>query len=384
MARTKRPNGDGTVYRLPSGNWNAQVTQYGRRISKAFPTQREALAWKNDHSNRINIGMRILDPRVTVSAYLEQWLKDTKTSKAPSTWRHYSQLMKTYVYPAIGGIKICNLQSYHLQDFYDKLYDVHVGEWTIRKVHAALHAAFQVAVINGVITNNPASNSKPPKEPASEINLLDENQLRQFLVSAQSHPWYPLFQLACSSGMRMSEILAIKWSDIDFEKGSVLVQRQLLRPNGEGVQFSRLKTAKSRRSIPLSALTIQVLRDQHNDQMIKRQSAGLSWQNFNLTFTTRNGTPLSQRNVLRVFKRLLSISGLPDVHFHSLRHSFASILLQNGVPIHTVSKMLGHSSPAITLRIYSHTFTGMEMEAANMIDSLIMPISVQLENSDAL
>lgn len=383
MAR-KRPNGEGSVHRLPSGSWCAQIYQAGKRLSKTFSTQREALAWIQNIRGQIKGGMNINDYKLSVGQYVTQWLTDTRTAKAPSTWSHQRQLVNQYILPSIGIVKLCDLNTHCIQTLYNQLFDEHVGVYTIRKLHLILHASLQTAVINGVIQRNPASNAKPPREPSSEVVVLDEGQARQFLVTAYSHRLFALFQLALSSGMRMGELLGARWGDIDFSKGTILVQRQLSRAHGaigNSVHFSSLKTKNSRRSIPLSSHTIEVLHEQKQAQLAACYAAGEKWQDYDLIFTTKYGTPLQHRNVLRSFKTLLSISGLPDVHFHSLRHSFASILLRNHVPIHTVSKMLGHSSPATTLRLYSHIFTGMESEASNLIDNLIMPISVQLEKS---
>jgi len=377
----KRPNSEGTVYRLPSGSWCAQVSQGGRRLSKTFPTQREGLAWIHNIRGQINIGMTASSANIKVAQHLIQWLTDTQTTKARSTWKHYKQLVNGYIIPSLGDIRLCDLRSRHIQNFYNQLFDAHVGVYTLRKIHLTLHAALKQAVLNGSINRNPATNAKPPKEPATELGILDENQARQFLVTARSHRWFPLFQLALSTGMRMSEILGAMWHDIDWIKGIIRVERQLMRSNGNGVQFSGLKTKHSRRSIPLSALTLEVLLEHQKRHMIMHQTAGESWQDFDIIFVTKNGTPIMQRNLQREFKKLLSLSGLPDVHFHSLRHSCASMLLHNGIPIHSVSKMLGHSSPSITLNVYSHILPSMESEASKLIDELIMPIQVQLNKS---
>jgi integrase len=378
MAR-KRANSEGTCYKIPNGHWCSQLTLEGHRISKVFDTQKEGLDWIRKMRGRIDDGMTVTSRKIILTDFLTYWLASTKTTKALRTWQHYEQLIRSYMIPSLGMLKVNEINTSQIQSFYNKLYDDHVGVPTIRKLHLLLHASFQDALRSGAISRNPVNNAKPPKEPAVEMVVLDENMARQFLVTAQAHRWYALFVVALSTGCRMNEILGLQWHDVDFEKHILRIERQLLRPSGNGVQFSAPKTKHGRRSIPLSTQTIEVLREHQQHQVIIQQKVSNSRHDYGLIFTTKNGTPIHPRNLLKEFQSLLSLGGLPKLHFHSLRHSCASILLHNGIPIHAVSKMLGHSSPSITLNVYAHLLPSMEAEGSKMIDELIMPIQMQLK-----
>ena len=174
------------------------------------------------------------------------------------------------------------------------------------------------------------------------------------------------------------ELLGLKWSDLDWIKRTLKVERQLIRPGGDGIQFSVPKTRYGKRTILLGARTIEVLREHIERQHTERLEAGDHWEEYGLIFTTGNGTPINPRNLLRDFKILLR-AGLPTIRFHDLRHTAASLLLNQGVPVITISRRLGHAKASITLDVYGHLIPSMQGEVAEMIDDLVMPVPVQLD-----
>ncbi len=184
-----------------------------------------------------------------------------------------------------------------------------------------------------------------------------------------------LLHLAASTGMRQMEILGLKWSDLDWIKKTLKVERQLVR--GEGVQFSQPKTRHGRRIVVLGDRTIENLRRQYDRQNGARRKFGESWSKHGLIFTSANGSPIHFRVLMRYFKNLLKAAGLPEIRFHDLRHTAASQMLNHGIPVIVVSRRLGHARPSITLDIYGHLIPGMQEEAALMIDDLITPVEFQ-------
>jgi len=244
-----------------------------------------------------------------------------------------------------------------------------------------LHSALQQALKTGIITRNPASPTSPPKQPIKEMAILNESQISQFLVTAIGHRWEALYHLAIITGMRQMEILGLKWVDLDWVKQTIKVERQLERPDGKsGVHFSAPKTRLGRRTIALGGKTIQVLQNHYERQQEQRLKASDDWTEYDLIFTNRNGGPIHPRNLLRNFKQLLDESGLPAIRFHDLRHTAASLMLNNGIPPIVVSRRLGHSKASITLDIYGHLIPSMQAQAADLMDELVTPIAVQLEN----
>ena len=265
------------------------------------------------------------------------------------------------------------------QAFYNRLFERQVGVYTIREIHITLHSALKQAVWTGMIERNPASFVQPPKEPASEMAILNESQVSQLLIAAQGTRLETLIHLAVISGMRQMELLGLKWTDLDWNKQTLKIKRQLLKPHGEGVKFSSPKTRYSKRSIALGAKTIEILRKHNEQQQEEQHKAGEAWKEYGLIFTTQHGTPINPRNLLRDYKKLLHTAGLPPIRFHDLRHTAASILLNQGVPVITVSRRLGHAKASITLDIYGHLIPSMQTEVAEMIDELVMPVTVQLD-----
>ena len=375
----KRANSEGSIYKRANGTWSVQATLQGHRLSQTFKTQGECQEWLKKTRGQIDDGMTLASTKISLREFLPGWLTSTKTTIGPRTWQHYEQLIRTYIIPNLGEIKVRDLRPENIQAFYNRLFDGEVGVYTIRKIHITLHGALQQAVKTGMIGRNPASFAQPPKEPANEMSILNESQVSQLLVAAQGHRLEALIHLAVISGMRQMELLGLKWSDLDWIKQTLKIERQLLKPNGNGVKFSAPKTRYGKRSIALGKKTVEILRKHYEQQQADQHKAGEAWKEYGLIFTTQNGTPINARNLLRDYKKLLHSAGLPPIRFHDLRHTAASILLNQGVPVIIVSRRLGHARASITLDIYGHLIPTMQNEVAEMIDDLVMPVAVKLE-----
>jgi integrase len=370
----RRGNHEGSIHQLPSGTFRAQVTLQGQRLSFTAHTKRLCQDWLKNTNRQIDDGLLLVDTKITLNEYLNNWLISTKSSKRHSTWAHYEQVTRSYILPRIGQVKVKDLRPEHIQGLYNYLLEQRVGEFTVLKIHTVLHSALQQAVRMGIIGRNPASLTNPPKEPDTEMAILNESQVSQFLIAAMTHRWEGLFHLAIVTGARQMELLGLKWTDLDWLRQTLKVERQLVRPNGSGVQFSSPKTKFGKRSIALGSKTIDVLRKHYERQQVERIAAGEKWQEHGLIFTTSQGRPINPRNLLRDFKTILRNAGLPDIRFHDLRHTAASLMLNNNIPPIVVSRRLGHAKASITLDIYGHLIPSMQIEAAEKIDELITPI----------
>ena len=183
----------------------------------------------------------------------------------------------------------------------------------------------------------------------------------------------------------MGELLGLKWSDLDWASGVIYIKRQLQRVTGKGFKFSPPKTQAGRRMVQLGPETMRQLVDHRKRQEIEQLRKG--WKEHDLFFPSSIGTPTDQRNLHRYFKPMLKKAGLPDIRFHDLRHTAATLMLMNGIPIIVVSRRLGHSKPSVTLDIYSHYLPGMQKEAAILMDELVTPIPTkwqQIGNSQEM
>ncbi len=376
MVNKIRGKNEGTIYQLPSGSWRTQVSLHGQRVGFTGKTKRECQDWIRKTYNQIDEGMTFDNSRVLLKDYLSGWLINSKASYRPNTWKHYEQIIHDYVGPQIGCIKLKDLRADHIQRLYNLLLEQEIGTYTILKIHSILHSALSQAVKLGIIPRNPASVVKTPKEPSEEMQILDESQLSKLLVATRDHRLGTLIYLEVSSGMRQMEVLGLKWTDIDWIRQTIKVERQLVRPDGKGIQFAPPKTKFGKRTIDISTRTIEALREHNNNQHIEKQSAGIKWQENGLIFTNSIGGPIHPRNLVRDFKKILKNAGLPPIRWHDLRHTAASLMLNQGVPVLVVSRRLGHSKPSITLDIYAHLIPNKQAEMVEMLDNLIMPIEV--------
>lgn len=173
------------------------------------------------------------------------------------------------------------------------------------------------------------------------------------------------------------ELLGLKWTDLDWIKQTLRVERQLVRPDGSGVEFTSLKTRYSRRSLALGAKTVEMLHGHYELQQKERAADSDRWTEYGLLFTNSFGGPIHPRNLLRNFKQLLRDAGLPMVRFHDLRHTAASLMLNAGIPVIVVSRRLGHARASITLDIYRHLIPSMQAEVADQIDDLVTLVEIE-------
>jgi integrase len=208
------------------------------------------------------------------------------------------------------------------------------------------------------------------------MKILDESQASRFLISIIGHRWEALFRLEVVTGMRQMEILGLKWDDLDWLHQTIKVERQLVRPDGTGVKFLPPKTRSGKRIVDLDEITIKILRSHYERQQKERLTAGETWKEYGLIFTSLIGTPIETSKLRRVFLKLLADAGLPRIRFHDLRHTAASLMLNHGVPAIVVSKRLGHARVSITEDVYGHLVPGMQAEAAKLISDLVTPVQL--------
>ena len=372
----RRGNGEGCLHHKANGSWRALVSIQRRRMSRTFKTRGEAQLWIRQTLQQIDSGMTYLSTKRSLAEHLNTWLENEKPVLRPSSWIHYSQLVCMYINPNIGKISMKDLRTEHVQQFYSRLNNQGIGAHTVRKVHAVLSHSLNTAVETGVIVRNPVSFAHPPKKPISEMKILDESQASHFLISIIGNRWEALFRLEVVTGMRQMELLGLKWIDLDWLLQSIRVERQLVRPDGTGVNFLAPKTRSGKRINDLDDITIKILRNHYERQQADRLKAGERWKEYGLIFTTSIGTPIPVGELLRTFYRLLADAGLPRIRFHDLRHTAASLMLNHGVPAIVVSKRLGHARVSITEDTYGHLLPGMQVEAARIISDLVTPVQL--------
>ena len=374
MAR--RGNHEGTMNQLPSGSWRAQIYIEGIRFGKTFKKKALAQKWLRDKVYEIGNGLRIKDAQMLLKDYFQDWLVIKKGFIKPHTWSHYESVIRMYISPTLGKITLSDLTSDHIRSLYQQLLQYGVGKRTIEVLHAILHVSLGDAVKQRLIHSNPSNSVRAPKHNPPEMRIMTENEISTFLITIQGHPIEALYFIAISTGLRQSELLGLKWSDLDWNNCSLKVIRQLKRNSKRNNYFSNLKTKHSKRTIKLGKKTIRKLNNHHIEQQKYKRNS--NWEENDLIFTTKSGTPIKQGNLYTQFKLFLQKAGLPDIRFHDLRHTAATLMLNNGVPILTVSRRLGHSKPSITLDVYGHIIPSMQASIADQIDELIFPSEIEI------
>lgn len=369
---------EGSLHQRPNGSWRAQVSVDGRRISYKAKTRAECHEWLRKMQDGIDQGMTFQGRNLTLREYLDQWIALKKTQVKATTGFQYEQLIRLYIKPFLGTKRLRDLNVRVVNGLYEQLLKKGVGLSQIAYTHRVLHSGLEQAVKNGTLMRNPAHGAIVPKRDRREMQILNEQQVGQFLVAASNSRYRSLYQLAITTGMRVSEIRGLTWSDIDWVKSTIAVKRQIQDVPRVGAVAGSPKTHSGTRTVLLGGTTLGELQTQKQRVDTKRAQLGGNWNKDNLIFPSSHGTPFSKFDLQRDFARVLEAAGLPKIRFHDLRHTAASLMLAHGIPPLIVSRMLGHANPSVTLMIYAHSTVDMQTDAANIMDAIVTPVPVEL------
>jgi integrase len=335
-----------------------------RRRTVYAKTERECAKKLRDAMRAASQGVVNSKVRDTVAGYMTSWLEGCKLSLRPQTWSTYERYIRLHINPNIGSARLSGLQAHHLRSLYGKLIDQGLSPTTARHCHGVIHKALAQAAREGLVARNVADLVDPPTRARREMTVLDAAQTRRLLDAAAGDRLEALYVLAVTTGMRRGELLALRWQDVDLQRGSLAVTGSLHR-TPTGLEVGSPKTAKSRRRIELSALALASLsRHRASQEAVPLPGA--------FVFTNRAGRPVEPSNLLhRDFPAVLAKAGVPHIRFHDLRHTAATLLMSQGEHPKVVSDLLGHSNIGITLDLYSHVSEAMHRQAAKTMDDLL-------------
>jgi integrase len=376
--RKQQSNGSGTVY--PRRNKDGKITSYlgsyfapdGKRRYVSAKTKTACRQELRRAMSDADEGFVFDAGKQSVGAYMVRWLEDfAKADLAPRTYHNYKLQLREHIIPAIGTMKLIRLDAPNIQALYAAKISDGLKPSSVRYIHAVLHRALSKALDLRLIARNPAASADPPKVRHEEITPLDAEQTRTFLDAARGQKYEALYVLSLTCGLRIGESLGLKWSDIDLDSGTLRVNRQLQRVReGGGLVFSEPKNA-SRRTMDLPQRTVQALRT-HRKRQLEEKLKARSYEDPDLVFATGKGTPLDAQNIInRHFKPLLKRTGLPNIRWHDLRHTCATLLLGRGVHPKLVQHLLGHASITMTLDRYSHWIPSMGRHTAEVMDKAL-------------
>ncbi|MCI2254816.1 site-specific integrase [Domibacillus sp. PGB-M46] len=336
-----------------------------QKKKRGFKTKKEAEKALTALLNELNEGSYIEPSKQAYSDYMYFWIGIKAHEMSIQTLKAYQSYLKSHISPSLGQVPLSSLTPIHIQSFVGDLRSKELSESTIKRIYNVVNASLNAAAKTELIKKNPASTIEKPKVVAKETVIWKWDEVSSFLDSAMSSPYYVAFLLAVTTGMRQGEVLGLRWRDVDFANECLYV-RQTLTHDGKGFKEGAKSKAGSR-SVGLDAFTLSALKKQKKQVAECKLKLGIAYTDNDLVICSSNGKPINPRNLLRSFYNLLEKSDLPKIRFHDLRHTHASLMLQQGENIKLISERLGHSSVKITLDTYSHVLPNMQQEASNRL-----------------
>ena len=378
----KRANGEGNIRKRKDGRWEGRYTAgrdpvtgkaiYKNVLAKTQKECKEKLERAIEKNGKVDA---VRSGKYTVAEWVRLWFETySKPSIREQTAYYYNNYIEKHIVPGLGSIKLDKLTTLQIQQFYNKLKtsgrvqryehielkDKGLSNRFIRGVHGVLSSALEQAVKERLITTNPAEGCKLPKIEKKEMKVLLPEQIGAYLQEANKRGQLPAYYLELTSGLRRGELLALLWTDLDVENMTISVTKQVNRINGQ-LKVSQPKTSNSIRTIPIPKQAVDLLILEHEKHP----------DNPYMFPSPKTGTMYDPDSFRHTHEKILAAAGIEHIRFHDLRHTFATLSLQNGVDVKTLSNTLGHYSAGFTLDTYTHATQRMKREAADTIGSVI-------------
>ena len=371
MAKQKRKNGEGTVRLRKDGRWEGRVVigydDKGNPKTKSVlaHTKGECVEKLEKLKEECGRTAEKLKPDMPFGEWIDFWYQYFSSPKLrPTTQATYENRIYGHIIPSIGKIPLSKLTQNDLQQFYAKLKrtgrkvnvelkGTGVSDRMVRSCHALCRSSLEKAVEEGLITRNPSIGCKLPPKKNGEMKVLTQTEIIRLLNQAYDEGYYEMFLLELTTGMRRGEILGLKWRDLNLETGELNIKRQLTT---KGISVP--KTKSSIRTILLPPDMLELLREM-------KKTAKYDWI---FPSPVKEGEPRNPTAITKRFRLMLERAHCKHVRFHDLRHTFATMALENGMDVKTLSAIIGHVSSETTLNIYSHVTDTMKAQAAVKID----------------
>lgn len=359
----KRGNGEGSIFKENTGLWVAEISlPGGKRRRKRAKTQNEVKAWLLAQREAVRDGLVVEDDKITFGQFFSRYYQDVLThSVQPKTLESYESMARLHVLPTLKDYRLTAITPQILQSLYSEKLNSGLSARTVHYLHTLIHMALKQAMRWGLVVRNVADLVDKPSQKRKTPVVWNADQVGRFLKQISGHRWYPIYVLAIYCGLREGEILGLRVEDIDLLNRTLHVRQAVQYLIGKGLVIKEPKSDAGKRPVAIPGFAVSVL----TDYLLLTQKAS------GLIFTTSNNTPISPRNLIRHFKSVIEELGLPDIRFHDLRHTHASLLLAAGVNPKVVQERLGHSSVTLTLNTYSHVLPGLQEAAAEKFDDLM-------------
>ena len=383
--KTQGAKGGGTIRQRPDGRWEARYTLgidpgTGKQIQKSVygKTQKEVAQKLRQITAEIDAKTYVAPCKLSISEWMSIWAQDYLVGVKASTAYLYRRTIELYIDPHLGHIRLDALNAHTVQHFYNELAKpskpdaAPLSAKSIKNIHGVLHKALQQAVLLNYIRYNPTTACVLPKIVKKEIHPLTDQQTAQLLNLLKGSKYEIPLTVDLFTGLREGELLGLIWDCVDFEKGTILVNKQLRRSQRKGgtYYFSPPKNNKSRTITP-APYVMKLLQAQKVQQARQRLMAGPAWEDSGLVFTNEFGRYISYRAIFDSFKRIVKRIGLSDARIHDLRHTYAVNCIRAGDDIKTVQSNLGHATAAFTLDVYGHFTDDMRSVSAQRMEGFI-------------
>jgi integrase len=342
------------------------------------PTKGAAKLRLIEAQRALDDGRPIPDQRQTFGAYLEQWLVGLASSNAkPATVAYYTRYVRYHLLKCpLAGKTLARLEVSDLRELYAQKLASGLSPTTVHHLHAVVHLALNQAVDDGKVGVNVASRigrQYRPKVAHREMTTIaDGDQPLRFIEAAKGERLEALMVVAITTGMRQGELRAVRWKDVDLDRAQLAVTGSVMGTKRANLTIGTPKSGRAR-SVTLANVAVASLREHRRRQVAEQLLVGSEWRDGGLVFCTEFGEILPTNTMVLLLHRVLSRASLPIIRFHDLRHTAATMLLSNGVHPKVASEMLGHSTVAITLDLYSHVSRNMQQQAAETIDRAFAP-----------
>ncbi|MBX3439833.1 MAG: site-specific integrase [Planctomycetaceae bacterium] len=377
MTKKRRGNGEGSITQRSDGRWMARITTGhkpgGARIVRTVygKTKRDVQEKLMALQHQKATGTLTDASKMTVAEWLNHWHEHvSRPAVRATTHLSYGGIIAKHLISALGRLKLTALMPAHVQSLYSAMEANGYSGRMRQLTHAVLRRALKIAMRQGMVSRNVCDAVEPPRVQKREMVTLTPEQATAFLKAAagdeasgqKESPLHALFVLALTTGLRQGELFCLHWGDIDLDNATLSVQRTLIEVQGK-LSFGPPKSTKSRRTINLPGVAVDALWNHKAKMLTAGQGANP------LVFCDSRGGLLRKSNFMRNdFKPLLVTAGVPNVRFHDLRHTSATLMLAEGVPAKLVQERLGHSQISLTLDTYSHVLPEMDRRAAETFD----------------
>lgn len=343
-----------------------------RKWFSGFATKKDAERKLTEILHQLDQGLTVDYSKLRVSEYLESWLRDVVAIRnRVRTVESYAVIVHNHINPVLGSIRLSKLAAVDVQRLEAGLLSSGLTPNTVRHVHVCLSKALKDAVRSGVLHQNVCLAVQAPSPGRYEVDVPDTQEIGRILTLAESTPYGPVFRLMAYTGIRRGEAVALKWENIDLERGVVSIVATAQRHKGKGIVLQPPKSAAGRRGIAIDNGTVDILRAHRGHQMLYQMALGVAFKDHGLVFPGPMGGLLDPSVLTRNFKKVARKVGHPGVRLHDLRHGHAAGLMKSGVYPKTIQERLGHSTPAFTLQVYGHVAAGAQAEAANAFAELM-------------